>query len=66
MVAVTAVTLTEEYRVQFRAPLASLSAKPRGSFGTHFREKVKVGPFDVQTGSLQHDHANNDINVHQI
>ena len=66
MVAVTAVTLTEEYRVQFHAPLASVPAKPRGSFGTHFREKIKVGPFDVQTGSLWHGHANTDINVHQI
>ena len=32
------------------APLATVPATPRGSFGTHFGENIKVGLFDLQTG----------------
>ena len=37
---------------QLRAPLATVPATPWGSFGTHFGENIKVGLYDLQTGSF--------------
>ena len=40
--------------IRYCAPLAiaNMPAKPKGSFGTHFGENIKVGLFDLETGSF--------------